>query len=89
MNMGTENTCYHNVAFNSGSDKHNVSSTVHNQHIIIFQQERVAIINTDWYFGLLEAFLWLNGSGRYPALLSVGSTTTPGNMIYTSHLPTV
>ena len=63
MNMGTNNTCNNNVAFNNGNAKHNVSSVVQNKYIMIFQQKKVAVINTDWYFDLPEGLLWLNGMG--------------------------
>ena len=62
--MGTNNTRNSNVAFNNGNDEHNLSSAIHNQYIMIFQQKKVAVINTDWYFDSLEGFLWLNGMGR-------------------------
>ena len=64
MNMCTNNVYNNNAAFNNGDDKHNVSSTVHNQHMLIFQQKRLAIVNTDWYFDMLGGFLWPNGMDR-------------------------
>ena len=63
MNMGTDNAHSNNVAFNHASNKQNVSSTVHNKCILIFQQKRVVIMNTNRYLILLEGFSWLNGMG--------------------------
>ena len=54
--MDTNITDNNDAALTNCSNKHNVSGTVHNQYIMIFEQKKIAIISTNWYFDLLEGF---------------------------------